>query len=80
MGDCALPPPQAKPATKAKPPEPNKRSALPPLAAAIAALMIVTAGGAWWFLGANRIAPLAANAPPRESIELRALVFFPPAS
>ena len=52
-------PAQAKQSTGAKPPEPKKRSVLTPLAAGIVALIVV-AGGAWYFLGANRTAPVGA--------------------
>jgi adenylate cyclase len=56
-------PAQAKPVTEAKRPEPKKRSALAPIAAGIAVLLVVIAGGAWYFLGANRPATVASNAP-----------------
>ena len=52
-------PAQAKPATKAKPAEPKKRSSLAPLALGFAALVILIAAGAWYFLGANRTAEVA---------------------
>ncbi|MGO8976340.1 MAG: adenylate/guanylate cyclase domain-containing protein, partial [Steroidobacteraceae bacterium] len=52
-------PAQAKPAAEARPPEPKKRSALAPVAAGIVALIVI-AGGAWYFLGANRTAPVDA--------------------
>ena len=50
----------AKPATKARPPEPKKRSMLAPLVAGIVALIVV-AGGAWYFLAGRP--PAAVNAP-----------------
>jgi adenylate cyclase len=56
-------PAQAKPATGAKPPEPKKRPAQALIAVGIAALLIVVMAGAWYFLGANRPAVVASDAP-----------------
>ena len=56
-------PAQAKPATEAKPAEPEKRSSLARPALGFAALLILIAAGAWYFLGANRIAITGLNAP-----------------
>jgi adenylate cyclase len=53
---------QAKPATEAKPPEPKKRPMLAVLSAGIAALVVLVAAGSWYFLGANRTAPVATTA------------------
>ena len=55
-------PAQAKPATEAKPVEPKKRSSLAPLTLGLAALVVLVAAGAWYFLGANRAAPVATTA------------------
>jgi TolB-like protein/class 3 adenylate cyclase len=77
-------PAQAKPASETKPPAPqprppppNKRLAPAPLAAAIAALLILIAGGAWWFLGANRPAPVASNAPQPLAAQRLSIVVLP---
>jgi TolB-like protein len=76
-------PAQAKPAKTAEPvtrgaPTPRKgRFGLAPLAAAIAALLVVIAGGAWWFLNANRPAPVAWNAPPPLAAERYSIVVLP---
>ena len=56
-------PGRAKPASKAKPPAPKRRSALAPLVAAIAALFVAIAGGAWYFLVANRPIAIVASGP-----------------
>jgi adenylate cyclase len=56
-------PPVAKPAAAAKATAPKRRSMLGPLIAGIVALIVI-AGGAWYFLGANRIPPIVATAPP----------------
>jgi adenylate cyclase len=48
---------------RAKPPEPKQRSRLALLGAGIVAVALIAAG-AWYFLGANRSAPIASNAPP----------------
>jgi adenylate cyclase len=69
-------PPQAKPATEPKPPDSKKRSSFATLAAGVAALLIVIAGGAW-FLGPNRIAPVAANAPPPLATQRFSIVVLP---
>ena len=74
-------PAQAKPAIKAKPAEPKKRSSLAPLALGFAALVVLAAAGAWYFL-ANRAAlvtttapaPLASNAAPAEPAHLSIVV------
>jgi hypothetical protein len=55
-------PAKAKPAPEAKPPEPKKRSRLALMGAGIAALLILLAAGAWYFVAANRPAPVASNA------------------
>jgi adenylate cyclase len=70
-------PAQAKPEAKAKHPRSKRRSTLGALAAGIAALLLVIAGGAWWFLGANRPAPVAANAPPPLAAQRLSLVVLP---
>jgi TolB-like protein/cytochrome c-type biogenesis protein CcmH/NrfG len=70
-------PAQAKPATNAKPPASKKPSSLAILAAGIVALLILIAGGAWWFLGDNRTAPVAANAPPPLAAQRFSLVVLP---
>ena len=46
---------------QAKAPEPKRRSSLTPLAAGIAAVVILVAAGTWYFLSANRTAPVASN-------------------
>ena len=51
-----------KPA-QAKPAQPRRRSSLAPLALGIVALVILVAASAWYFLGANRTAPVATSAP-----------------
>jgi adenylate cyclase len=56
-------PAQAKPATEPKPAEPKKRSLLAPLGLGLAALVAVIAAGAWYFLSANRAAPVTTTAP-----------------
>ena len=58
-------------------PEPKKRSWLALLAAGIAALLIVIAAGAWYFLGANRTAPVASNAPPPLAAQRLSIVVLP---
>jgi adenylate cyclase len=65
------------PAPQSSAPRSNKRSALAPLAAAIAALVILIAGGAWWFLGANRPAAVASNAPPPLADQRFSIVALP---
>ena len=74
--------PRLAPETKPPAPQPsappsNTRSARAPLAGAIAALLIVIAGGAWWFLGANRPAPVASNAPPPLAAQRFSIVVLP---
>ena len=67
----------AKTATRARPPEPKKRSLLAPLVAGIVALFVV-AGGTWYFLAGNRPTPIVATAPtPAEAAHL-SLVVLPP--
>src|SRR5208282_4131660 len=68
-------PAQAKPVTGPKAPEKPKakpRSALLPLIAGIVALIVI-AGGAWYFLAANRTAPIATT-PPAEAAHLSIVV------
>jgi adenylate cyclase len=67
-------PAQANPATKAKPPQPKKRSRLALMGAGIAALIILAAAGAWYVLGANRSAPVASNALPPPAARLSVVV------
>ena len=51
-------------ASQAKPPPRSKRrSSLAPLGLGFAALMVLVAAGVWYFLGANRTAPVATSAP-----------------
>jgi TolB-like protein/cytochrome c-type biogenesis protein CcmH/NrfG len=57
----ARPAKSAEPATAAAPTP--QRFGPAPLAAALAALVVVIAGGAWWFLDANRPAPVTTHAP-----------------
>ena len=70
-------PAQAKPAPETKRPEPKKRSRLALLGAGIAALLILVAAGAWYFLAANRSAPVTSTAlpPPAARLSLVALPF-----
>src|SRR5271166_2998588 len=56
-------PVQAKPRIEAKPSKPKLGSRPALLGAGIVALVLIAAG-AWYFLGANRTAPVASNAPP----------------
>ena len=72
-------PAQAKPVTEAKPaeakppekpPEPKKRSRLARLGAGIATLALLIAAGTWYFLGVNRLAPVA----PTEAAHLSIVV------
>jgi adenylate cyclase len=67
-------PAQAKPAPET---EPKKRSRLARLGAGIAALLILVAAGAWYFLAANRSAPVTSTAlpPPAARLSLVALPF-----
>jgi TolB-like protein len=55
----------------------GRRRALVPLAAALAALLVVIAGSAWWFLGANRPAAVALNAPPPLAAQRLSVVVLP---
>ena len=52
----------ANPAIPTSPPVSKKRPALTPLFVALAALLVLIGGGAWWFLNANRPAPVASKA------------------
>jgi TolB-like protein/class 3 adenylate cyclase len=74
-------PAQAKPATAAKAPEKpplrKRGSALALLALGYALLLVLVAGGAWYFLGANRTAPVAANTPPPLAAQRFSLVVLP---
>ncbi|HZZ24284.1 MAG TPA: tetratricopeptide repeat protein [Roseiarcus sp.] len=67
----------AKPADSVTPALPKRRSAVGPLAAGITALLILIAGGAWWFLNANRAAPVASNAPPPLVAQRLSIVVLP---
>src|SRR6516225_3821159 len=69
-------PAQAKPAMAAKP-KLKRGSALAAIAAGYAVLLAVIAGGAWYFLAANRSAPVAANAPPPLAAQRLSLVVLP---
>ena len=64
----------AKPATKARPPEPKKRSMLAPLVAGIVAL-IVLVGGTWYFLAGNRSASVVATNAPAAHLSVVVLPF-----
>jgi TolB-like protein/class 3 adenylate cyclase/cytochrome c-type biogenesis protein CcmH/NrfG len=70
-------PARAKPATAAKPSGPKRRPALALLAAGCALLLVLVAAGAWYFLGPNRTAPVAANAPPPLAAQRFSLVVLP---
>ena len=70
-------PAQAKPATAAKPTPPKRGSALALLAAGYALLLVLVAGGAWYFLVANRHAPVVANAPPPLAAQRFSIVVLP---
>ena len=79
VGVPAKPKP-AKPAEHVTPgaPMPQKRHfGLAPLSAALALLLIVIAGGAWWFLNANRPAPVASNAAPPLAAQRLSIVVLP---
>jgi TolB-like protein/class 3 adenylate cyclase/Tfp pilus assembly protein PilF len=65
---------QARPIKSAVP---KRRSWLVPFAAALVALLVVIAGGAWWFLNANRPAPVASNAPPPLATQRLSIVVLP---
>jgi TolB-like protein/Tfp pilus assembly protein PilF len=69
-------PSQAKPAMAAKP-KLKRGSALAVIAAGYALLIAVIAGGAWYFLAANRSAPVAANAPPPLAAQRLSVVVLP---
>jgi adenylate cyclase len=74
-------PAQAKLPTAAKaaepPAGPKTRSRFALLGAAIAALLVAIAAGSWYFIGANRIAPVAANAPPPLAAQRFSIVVLP---
>jgi adenylate cyclase len=69
-------PAQAKPAIAAKP-KLKRGSALAVIALGYALLLAVIAGGAWYFLAANRSAPVAANAPPPLATQRLSIVVLP---
>ena len=50
-------------ASQAKPAQSKWRSSLGPLALGVAALVLLVAASAWYFIGANRTAPVATSAP-----------------
>jgi adenylate cyclase len=50
-------------ASQAKATQPIRRSSLAPLGLGFAALIVLAAGCVWYFLGANRTAPVATSAP-----------------
>ena len=74
-------PAQAKLPTAAKaaelPAGPKTRSRFALLGAAIAALLVVIAAGSWYFVGANRTAPVIANAPPPLAAQRFSIVVLP---
>ena len=74
-------PVQAKIPTAAKaaelPTRPKTRSRFAILSAAIAALLVAIAAGSLYFLGANRTAPVVANAPPPLAAERFSIVVLP---
>ena len=70
-------PAQAKPATAVTPTPLKRGSALALLAAGYALLLALVAGGAWYFLAANRTAPVAANAPPPLAAQRLSVVVLP---
>jgi adenylate cyclase len=74
-------PAQAKLPTAAKaadlPAGPKTRSRFALLSAAIAALLVAIAAGSWYFLGANRTAPVAPNAPPPLAAQRFSIVVLP---
>ena len=67
----------AEPVTPAAPTPQRRRFGLAQLAAALMGLLIVIAGGAWWFLGANRPAAVASNAPPPLAHQRLSVVVLP---
>jgi adenylate cyclase len=69
-------PAQAKLAMAAKP-KLKRGSALAVMAAGYALLLAVIAGGAWYFLAANRAAPVAPNPPPPLAAQRLSLVVLP---
>jgi adenylate cyclase len=69
-------PAQAKPVTATKPAHPKRRSALALLSAGIVALVLLAAG-AWFFLAANRTAPVASNASPPPAAARLSVVGLP---
>jgi hypothetical protein len=68
---------QAKPVTEAKPPRPKRGSALALLALSYALLLVLVAAGTWYFLAANRTAPVASDAPPPLAAQRLSLVVLP---
>jgi TolB-like protein/tetratricopeptide (TPR) repeat protein len=70
-------PAQAKPATEVKPPPPKRGSALALLALGYALLVVLVAAGAWYFLAANRSAPVAENAPLPLAAQRLSIVVLP---
>jgi adenylate cyclase len=64
----------AKPATRAKPPEPKKGSMLAPLVAGIVALVVLV-GGTWFFLAGNRSASVVATHAPAAHLSIVVLPF-----
>jgi tetratricopeptide (TPR) repeat protein len=70
-------PAKAKPATEAKPHPPKRGSALALLALGYALLLVLVAAGAWYFLGTNRTAPIASNAPPPLAAQRLSVVVLP---
>ena len=73
----AKPAKPAEPAIQAQPPAPKRRWALARLAALTAALLVLIAGGAWYFLSANRAAPVALKAPPRLAAKPLSIIVLP---
>ena len=67
----------AEPVTPAAPMPQKRRFGLAPLAAALGVPLIVIAGGAWWFLNANRPAPVASNAAPPLAAQRLSIVVLP---
>jgi TolB-like protein/class 3 adenylate cyclase len=75
--DASASPGRREPPRLPEPSAPKKRAAFAPLAAAVVALLIAIAGGAWWFLAANRLAGVAANAPPPLAAQRLSVVVLP---
>jgi adenylate cyclase len=69
-------PAQAKPATKAKPPEPKKHPMLALLGAGIAALIVI-GSGVWYFVPPSRTATNALNAPAAPKAAHLSIVVLP---